>query len=292
MENQKTLTGKSTNKDVVKSITRSKDNERIKTYYNQLIGNLRGESRPEILPFRENAVEVSGVSKIKTEGLIPESFKPKGNYLPRERVISKDGIMRVVTTSESQMPVIYDTEDSKPEIGQAMRRYGVNDISPPLNNWSPIIKLHRNKEWRESKDSPTLSQTMGTGGNNVPMVMSLYPRSGNPKQGGTGTLCKKDEAFCVDTGNMQGVMNTITQAFGRSGCSYKENKSRENILKTTGQLRRLTPKECERLQGFPDDWTLIKNDKGKPMSDTQRYKMMGNAVTVNVIKAISKKLSD
>ena len=49
------------------------------------------------------------------------------------------------------------------------------------------------------------------------------------------------------------------------------------------KIRRLTPTECERLQGFPDGWT-------KGFSDTQRYKMMGNAVTVNVIKAIGEKL--
>jgi len=49
------------------------------------------------------------------------------------------------------------------------------------------------------------------------------------------------------------------------------------------QIRRLTPTECERLQGFPDGWT-------EGFSDTQRYKMMGNAVTVNVIKALGEKL--
>ena len=48
-------------------------------------------------------------------------------------------------------------------------------------------------------------------------------------------------------------------------------------------IRRLTPTECERLQGFPDGWT-------EGISDTQRYKTLGNAVTVNVIKAIMEKL--
>ena len=51
------------------------------------------------------------------------------------------------------------------------------------------------------------------------------------------------------------------------------------------KIRRLTPTECERLQGFPDGWT-------SGFSDTQRYKMMGNAVTVNVIKAIGNKLGE
>jgi DNA (cytosine-5)-methyltransferase 1 len=48
-------------------------------------------------------------------------------------------------------------------------------------------------------------------------------------------------------------------------------------------VRRLTPIECERLQGFPDDWTNVG-------SDAQRYKQMGNAVTVNVIKWIGRNL--
>jgi DNA (cytosine-5)-methyltransferase 1 len=49
------------------------------------------------------------------------------------------------------------------------------------------------------------------------------------------------------------------------------------------RIRRLTPTECERLQGFPDGWT-------SGISDSQRYKCLGNAVTVNVIKAIGMKL--
>lgn len=50
------------------------------------------------------------------------------------------------------------------------------------------------------------------------------------------------------------------------------------------RIRRLTPRECERLQGFPDDFTAI-GDKGK-ISDTQRYKMMGNAISCPVVTAI------
>ncbi len=50
------------------------------------------------------------------------------------------------------------------------------------------------------------------------------------------------------------------------------------------KIRKLTPTECERLQGFPDGWT-------EGFSDTQRYKMMGNAVTVNVIRAIAQSLN-
>ncbi len=49
------------------------------------------------------------------------------------------------------------------------------------------------------------------------------------------------------------------------------------------RIRRLTPMECERLQGFPDGWT-------EGLSDTQRYKTLGNAVTVNVVQAVMSKL--
>ena len=51
------------------------------------------------------------------------------------------------------------------------------------------------------------------------------------------------------------------------------------------RIRRLTPTECERLQGFPDGWTAkgIMDGKEVGMSDTRRYKALGNAVTVNVI---------
>lgn len=51
------------------------------------------------------------------------------------------------------------------------------------------------------------------------------------------------------------------------------------------RIRRLTPIECERLQGFPDNWTKYGKDN-EPISDTQRYKCCGNAVTTNVIAAI------
>jgi site-specific DNA-cytosine methylase len=51
---------------------------------------------------------------------------------------------------------------------------------------------------------------------------------------------------------------------------------------THAAVRRLTPRECERLQGFPDDWTLVPDGKGKPATDSPRYKQLGNAVCVNV----------
>ena len=54
------------------------------------------------------------------------------------------------------------------------------------------------------------------------------------------------------------------------------------------RVRRLTPIECERLQGFPDDWTKYTYD-GSVVGNTQRYKCIGNAVTTNVVRDIINK---
>lgn len=55
--------------------------------------------------------------------------------------------------------------------------------------------------------------------------------------------------------------------------------SQDNYVTDKGKVRRLTPRECARLQGFPDDFKI-------PVSDTQAYKQFGNAVTVNVGEAV------
>ena len=76
---------------------------------------------------------------------------------------------------------------------------------------------------------------------------------------------------------VDGIATTIASQAGGLGAKtglYEIEKTK---------IRRLTPTECERLQGFPDGWT-------EGVSDTQRYKCLGNAVTVNVIKEIVKHL--
>ena len=57
----------------------------------------------------------------------------------------------------------------------------------------------------------------------------------------------------------------------------------QHAVATPMIVRRLTPVECERLQGFPDDWT-------DEQADSHRYKQMGNAVTVNVARWIGSRL--
>jgi len=71
--------------------------------------------------------------------------------------------------------------------------------------------------------------------------------------------------------------------------------NRQPFIEQKPRIRRLTPKECERLQGFPDDWTKYGEDEHGmrvDISDTQRYKMCGNAVTTNVIQAVMERLAN
>lgn len=55
-------------------------------------------------------------------------------------------------------------------------------------------------------------------------------------------------------------------------------------------VRRLTPRECERLQGFPDDYTLVPH-RGKPMADGPRYKALGNSMAVPVMRWIGERIA-
>ena len=75
--------------------------------------------------------------------------------------------------------------------------------------------------------------------------------------------------------NKKGTSNTLTAV------------TKDNLV-INDKIRRLTPIECERLQGFPNNWTQY-GESGK-ISDTQRYKMCGNAVTVDVVESVAKSI--
>lgn len=74
---------------------------------------------------------------------------------------------------------------------------------------------------------------------------------------------------------------------------YKNSTSTGSFIKTKdNKIRYLTEIECERLQGFPDNWTQYGDYNGtiKPIAKTQRYKLIGNAVTVDIVELIAKRL--
>ena len=62
-----------------------------------------------------------------------------------------------------------------------------------------------------------------------------------------------------------------------------------SYLRLNSAVRRLTPRECERLQGFPDDWTNVPY-RGKPAADGPRCKALGNSMAVNVMSWIGQRI--
>jgi DNA (cytosine-5)-methyltransferase 1 len=90
-----------------------------------------------------------------------------------------------------------------------------------------------------------------------------------------------------DTINFQNPKSKTRRGrIGKGIAQTLDSSSSQCIV--SDKIRRLTPLECERLQGFPDNWTKY-GTKGL-ISDTQRYKMCGNAVTVDVVESVAKRI--
>jgi site-specific DNA-cytosine methylase len=70
---------------------------------------------------------------------------------------------------------------------------------------------------------------------------------------------------------------------------YTQTKTDQHAVAYKSQVRRLMPIECERLQGFPDNYSLITH-KGKPAADSPRYKALGNSWAVPVVKWIGERI--
>jgi len=72
--------------------------------------------------------------------------------------------------------------------------------------------------------------------------------------------------------------------------SIRRGDAKNETLLGGSAVRRLTPRECERLQGFPDDYTLISH-RGKPAADGPRYKALGNSMAVPVMSWIGQRIA-
>jgi DNA (cytosine-5)-methyltransferase 1 len=66
--------------------------------------------------------------------------------------------------------------------------------------------------------------------------------------------------------------------------------NQQRFIQTATAVRRLTPVECERLQGFPDDWTAVPY-RGKPAADGPRYKAIGNSMAVPCMRWIGERIA-
>jgi DNA (cytosine-5)-methyltransferase 1 len=136
------------------------------------------------------------------------------------------------------------------------------------------------KDYRHHEEgiTPTLKNRMGTSGNNVPFVVDVLYKNREPRLNDISPALRQGRA------GLSVVSNAITTAVGRIRHSKEELSYIENNA-LCGQLRRLTPKECFRLQGFLKDEISLEG-----LSDTQRYKLAGNGWEISIASKILKNM--
>lgn len=132
--------------------------------------------------------------------------------------------------------------------------------------------------------APSLQARMGTGGNQVPLTYQMQG-FGDYHAGEVSSSCKqRDFKDSTDLVCAVAKSNGVT--------SY----NLQNTVRTGMIVRRLTPMECERLQGFPDGWTDIgdwMDSKGKRHkdADSPRYKALGNSIALPFWDFLAKRIS-
>ena len=146
--------------------------------------------------------------------------------------------------------------------------------------------------------APTMSARYGTGGNNVPLVEQeeTFCITGNaidrqPQNGGNGIGYQRDIAYTLTATDHHAVYSRQrVDDFRENGVvstqSARQHKDATDLVCQQAEayaylIRRLTPLECERLQGFPDGWTDIPG-----ASDSARYKALGNSVAIPCVEFI------
>ena len=167
------------------------------------------------------------------------------------------------------------------------------------------------KQW-PAEISSTLDTTFGTkqGLENqhinagCPKFVPAYGIPGNwigrkPENGGNATEPMHDIAPCLTKTDQHGVAQPICLMdqggsvmnieHDMTGTLRRETHGHEPVVVQAMAVRRLTPVECERLQGFPDNYTNIKS-KGKPTPDGPRYKALGNSMAVPVMAWIGARI--
>ena len=155
------------------------------------------------------------------------------------------------------------------------------------------------------KVAPTMSARYGTGGNNIPLVeqnAGAICIAGNivdrqPQNGGNGLGCQENLAYTLTATDRHAVVELYQKTVGalcrgdEKGIGNQYVSQDKCIInascsETHHLIRRLTPLECERLQGFPDGWTDIPG-----ASDSARYKALGNSVAIPCVEFIMSRIA-
>lgn len=236
-----------------------------------LVASLGKRCRPEILFERESMRRNPSEGKAQRENIATFANGGIGSY-DKSNV---SGTLRIGgDVKGGGCTLIASTLDTS-----YAKHYGCNNqhIDAGCPNFVLFENHRQDSRYNQKGYSPTLNAKMGTGGGNVPLCVHA---SQDPiiSENNTHALgANSTQAVCI-------AENVIGQY--QSGGNGVRGTSK-NL-----SIRRLTPLECERLQGFPDEWTKIpyrgKNSSTCP--DSPRYKALGNAVTVAVAEWVLKGL--
>lgn len=224
-----------------------------------IVGHLRGTGGQQIFPLGDNDEKTGGENNLKQ---LNKTDHDTG------RIYHPDGLARSLRANSGGM-------GSKTGLYAVVNDHGKlkeKEISSNIdaNYWKgmdnhaqrTMILADRSRSYAgkgrnlESPKDISNSLTSVTKDNYVATFVMLTNKNSNTKQ----RIQDRKETWCLGTSGDFGIKDGM-------------------------KIRRLTPLECERLQGFPDNWTKYDVD-GNILSDTQRYKMCGNAVTVPVVQYI------
>lgn len=237
------------NKYLINSALVSAQN-RVRYYWTNIPGVEQPEQRGMVLRDILENKEIDGLSEKAIAYMNRGSEKYTGTKTRAEHYIKHESKKSNCLTANMHKGVPYGViaVDKPVQVGEAI------DI-----NGHDILK----RVYSEDGKSPTLNAC--TGGNREPKVMvdKRKPNQINPSKKASGKQpYMQDRVFHVD---------------GKSHALTREFASRTNVGdEQEVYWRKLTPIECERLQTVPDDYT-------NHVSNTQRYKMLGNGFTVEVI---------
>ena len=214
-----------------------------------IVGHLRRERTYRVFPIGRKDKGINTNGEINQVGNIGKSYNFGGN--PQvTRVYDINGISPTLNTMQrgGREPKILVREATK-------QGYAVADVGDSINF------SHPNSKTRRGRVGKNIANTLLTSDEQCVVLPQIIQRPHGFNKGG-----------------VHNIAPTLTKS------SYQEN----NFLKTEGvSIRKLTPRECWRLQGFPDELF----DKAQAVnSNSQLYKQAGNSVTVNVIEEIAKRL--
>lgn len=183
--------------------------------------------------------------------------------------------------------------------GQGAKSGGIGyaeELSPTLeaaasgSNRSPCIFENHGQDSRLTGPldvAPTVAQKFGTGGNNTPLVVATGQSGAEILHGLAPTLnCNHEQPIVAGLDCRNGTENPELSATLQEKANGGQSLNCTHPVRIGQTVRRLTPLECERLQGFPDGWTDIgpwvdsKGKVHKESSDSARYKALGNSIAL------------